>query len=360
MLKRSFMKNIKVSIIVPIFNAENFLSRCLNSLINQSLRDLEIILINDGSLDQSLAICKEFQQKDQRIRIINNTNNGVSFSRNIGIEKALGEYIGFVDADDYIKSDFYETLYRHASKNSIDITTSITILGRDNKNIIKSPVFKTNTIYNQEFNQTNIIENLLTFEDLFPIWNKLYDKNFIVSNTINFPINETSEEDAIFNIKAFNVARRTLFIDYAGYYYCEVAESASRNFIKKDLYRQAVHKFNLEYKKELNLSLSSKEINRLKSVKLINRAVYLVFICSTIDVSFKEKNNYIKMIVKDPLLLELLKKYSKDEKIRTGKFDKLIHWIMKKQSMTILNLVIFVISKVYTPSLSEFIRKINK
>ena len=95
----------KISIIVPIYNTEKYLGNCLNSIINQTYKNLEIILINDGSTDNSLSICNNYKNKDNRIKIVNKTHTGVSDTRNIGIKNATGEYIGFVDSDDYIEQD---------------------------------------------------------------------------------------------------------------------------------------------------------------------------------------------------------------------------------------------------------------
>lgn len=111
----------KISIIVPVYNTEKFLEKCLNSLINQTLKDIEIICINDGSTDNSLQILKKFANKDKRIQIINQTNSGPSIARNIGIKKAKGEYIGFVDSDDWVDSNFFEQLYVNVKKNNADI-----------------------------------------------------------------------------------------------------------------------------------------------------------------------------------------------------------------------------------------------
>lgn len=111
----------KISIIVPVYNTEKFLEKCLNSLINQTLKDIEIICINDGSTDNSLQILKKFANKDKRIQIINQTNSGPSIARNIGIKKAKGEYIGFVDSDDWVDSNFFEQLYVKVKKNNADI-----------------------------------------------------------------------------------------------------------------------------------------------------------------------------------------------------------------------------------------------
>lgn len=111
----------KISIIVHVYNTEKFLEKCLNSLINQTLKDIEIICINDGSTDNSLQILEKFANKDKRIQIINQTNSGPSLARNIGIRKAKGEYIGFVDSDDWIDLNFFEKLYTSAKKFNADI-----------------------------------------------------------------------------------------------------------------------------------------------------------------------------------------------------------------------------------------------
>ena len=101
----------KISIIVPVYNTEKYLSKCLNSLIKQTYKDIEIIVVNDGSKDKSLEIAKKFAKQDNRIKVFNKENGGLSSARNFGIEKASGEYIGFVDSDDYIKENMFEILY---------------------------------------------------------------------------------------------------------------------------------------------------------------------------------------------------------------------------------------------------------
>ena len=100
----------KISVIIPVYNSEKFLKKCLDSIINQTLNDIEIICIDDGSTDKSLRILNNFADKDNRITIINQKNSGPSAARNKGIENAKGEYIGFVDSDDWIDLDFYEKL----------------------------------------------------------------------------------------------------------------------------------------------------------------------------------------------------------------------------------------------------------
>ena len=113
-----------ISVIVPIYNVEPYLSQCLDSIISQTLADIEIICVNDGSTDNSLQILQKYAAQDNRIKIINQPNQGLSAARNSGIDVATGEFIGFVDSDDYIAPDFYETLYTVAKKYKANIAAS--------------------------------------------------------------------------------------------------------------------------------------------------------------------------------------------------------------------------------------------
>ena len=100
-----------ISIIVPVYNVEEYLQRCIDSILNQRFKDFELILINDGSTDNSLKICKEYSLSDSRVKVINKENGGLSSARNAGINIAKGKYIGFVDSDDWINEEMYQTLY---------------------------------------------------------------------------------------------------------------------------------------------------------------------------------------------------------------------------------------------------------
>ncbi len=130
----------KVSVIVPVYNVEKYLERCIESLINQTFDDIEIIALNNGSTDKSLDILNYYAHKDKRIRVINNKNIGVSKSRNIGIEEAIGEYISFVDSDDWIDSNMIYILYDTISDNNCDLVMCTYI--RELSNHSKDKVFK--------------------------------------------------------------------------------------------------------------------------------------------------------------------------------------------------------------------------
>jgi len=182
---------IKVSIIVPVFNSEKYLEKCINSLVNQTLKDVEIIIINDGSTDKSLEIIKKFQKRHSNIVCINNKNHGIGYSRNCGIEKSKGKYISFIDSDDYIDINMMKNLYDFCEQNKLDIAVC--------------DYYKINDITNEkgvveidDFEITTLNENKqLIYKINHSPWNKLYKKDIFIKNNIYFPINLKYEDMAV-------------------------------------------------------------------------------------------------------------------------------------------------------------------
>ena len=189
-----------VSVIVPIYNVEKYLSKCIESIINQTLSNIEIILINDGSTDSSGVIADNYAKNDSRIKVIHKKNGGQGSARNIGIELASGEYIGFVDSDDWIDLDMYEKLY-NAAMNS---RASIAICNRkvlDENNNIKTVVnIKKKIIENVKNNIADYIIEYLLYKHTVVIYNKIYRSEIIKENKISFKeVKEVGSEDALFN-----------------------------------------------------------------------------------------------------------------------------------------------------------------
>lgn len=111
-----------ITLVIPIYNIENYLGRCLDSVINQTYKDLEIILVNDGSTDNSLEICESYAKEDSRIKIINKNNGGLSSARNVGLDACKGDYVTFIDSDDWVSLDYIEILYKNIIDNNADIS----------------------------------------------------------------------------------------------------------------------------------------------------------------------------------------------------------------------------------------------
>ena len=158
-----------VSVIVPVYNTSKYLRKCLDSLVNQTYKNIEIIIINDGSTDNSDEIIKEYEQKYNFIKYFKNENQGISKTRNFGIEKANGEYILFVDSDDYVDETLIEKAYNYANENNLDMVVWDYYQNYDDKKLEEYRL--------PEFNITNILETPTLLNDLnYAPWNKLYKK----------------------------------------------------------------------------------------------------------------------------------------------------------------------------------------
>lgn len=354
------MTAIKVSVVIPVYNAKDYIDDCIKSLLNQTLHDCEFIFVNDGSKDESQEIIKTYIKEDQRIVLINQVNQGISQARNAGINMAQGEYIGFLDNDDFLKSNFLECLYNRAIKNDLDIVVSKTVLGRDGKFIIKDNGFQTDLIFDETYIQKNILPNLLKVEDLFAVWNKIYKRSFVNANQIRFPENRVIEEDNMFNIQAFNKARKVLFIDYAGYFYREVATSKSRLTIENDYFSKALEKYYFDYKKEYNLSIPTIELETLKAIRFIHRVTYLVYKCSVSKIPFNTKWSYIKQMIFHEKVYELARKHYKEITADKGLYERTVLKIIINKSKLSLLFLILIIKVGYHPRISETLRTINK
>ena len=194
--------NPLISIIVPTYNVEKYIRTCIESILAQTYRNIEVIIVNDGSTDQSLAVISDLICSHHNIKVINQKNQGLSVARNTGIDAATGKYIAFVDADDKIKPDFVSSLYQIADKTGADIVRGSF---RDfNGNIPKGwvPDFNVPTNYG-----TIVLDQFLSSNIAFVVWSSIYRLDFINSNHIRFTPGILFEEDADFTIRAYMLAK---------------------------------------------------------------------------------------------------------------------------------------------------------
>ena len=177
----------KVSIIIPIYNVEKYLRECLESVINQTLKDVEIICVDDGSPDNCPQICDEYASKDNRIKVIHKENGGYGSAMNVGLDNATGEYIGIVEPDDYIESNMYEDLYKIAQKFDSDIVKSAywEIFEDEENNKIRAYSYWAHEIKMPE--KSFKIQDCPNFFYHHPsIWSCIYKRNFINAHNIKF------------------------------------------------------------------------------------------------------------------------------------------------------------------------------
>lgn len=205
------MKEALISVIVPVYNVEKYLDECVESIVNQTYKNLEIILVDDGSTDNSGKICDELAKKDNRIHVIHKENGGLSDARNVGIDVSTGDYIQFIDSDDYIEHDMIEFLVSNIIKYNADIS------------ICSNYIFDEEECINQStgevclYNRLEILQEVLLDEKIrCYAWNKLFRKELF--KEIRFPKGKILE-DILTIPKLFEKANTVIFNDVAKYYY---------------------------------------------------------------------------------------------------------------------------------------------
>ena len=209
----------KVSVIVPVYNVEQYLGRCLNSLINQTLKDIEIIIVNDGSTDNSQVIIDNYKNKySEIIKVYNIKNVGAAKARNYALKYVTGEYIGFVDSDDYISEEMYEKLYNEAKIKEADIVCCNYYRVIDEQKFNKK-TFGNEKILKEELFDKNIYEANLLFDEVPYLWNKIFKTEIIKNNNIEFSEDLRIYEDLLFTYQAFQKANKVSGIDDAMYFY---------------------------------------------------------------------------------------------------------------------------------------------
>ena len=226
---------VKVSIVVPVYNVERYLRQCLDSIVSQTLKEIEIICVDDGSTDSSGKILDEYAANDDRIRVIHKANKGYGHSMNIGFDAANGEYIGIVESDDYAESDMFETLYQVAHENQLDVVKSgfyFYYSIPEEKNEKCEIVSK--ILANKTFCPTNYFESKMEMVELFSIkpsiWSAIYRKEFIRKNQIRFlETPGASYQDSSFNFKVWSLAERAQLLQDAFLHYRQDGEGSSIN-----------------------------------------------------------------------------------------------------------------------------------
>ena len=221
----------KVSVIVPVYNSEKYIEECLNSIINQTLKDLEIIIVDDGSSDSSPQICDEYASKDSRIKVIHKENAGLGVSYNTGINAATGEYIGFIESDDFAQENMYEDLYNLAEKYNPDIIKSAWFMYYTaNGNATKD-------FQMCDFNTWQVINIthypwLLTKQ--FSVWSAIYKTDFLKNKNISFlETPGASYQDVAFTYKAFCQSNSMVITPNAYIHYRQDNENSSINSKEK-------------------------------------------------------------------------------------------------------------------------------
>jgi len=210
------MNNIKVSVIIPIYNVEKYLDRCLSSVTNQTLEEIEIICVNDGSTDSCMDIISRHSDKVNNIKVISKENTGYGDSVNIGIENAMGEYVCILESDDYAKINMCKEMYEKAKSNNLDILRANYYANDEKMGAMYQSICD---VIGYE-NVFCPIDNLNIFLLTPYVWSYIYNRKFIMDNNIRFTRTKgASYQDVAFNFKCLSLAKRMMVLDRAYVYY---------------------------------------------------------------------------------------------------------------------------------------------
>lgn len=253
------MTKPKVSVIVPVYNTEKYLQRCLDSIVKQTLQEIEIILVDDGSKAACALLCDRWAQTDDRIRVIHKENGGLGFARNSGMEAATGEYIGFVDSDDYIDPAMYETLYTAATKNNADLAVSgICFVGGNtfsqSEDVQPKSYFDQETVFAKEDIQTLLLGVIGALphepDDSrygVSVCKNIFRNGLVKQNNLAFQSErKILSEDTLFMVDFIKRSARAVGVPGAWYCYCRNGDSLSKAYNSQRFERSIVFLDELE------------------------------------------------------------------------------------------------------------------
>lgn len=295
-----------ISIIIPIYKTEKYLEKCLTSVVNQTYKNLEILLIDDDSPDDSLKICKQWAKKDKRIKVYHKCNEGVSETRNYGIKEAKGKYICFIDSDDYIECTMIEKLYRKIKDDDADICSCNFYIVRDNTKVLNKRKF-----------EKDILSDI--FKGNGFVCNKIYKKSIIQKTKFDKHIN--IYEDLLFNISiVYNNPVKYSYINEPLYYYEQRNDSAMNSTdFKRNIYSfEALEKI-------------------ISLLKTMNNNYYINYECNYIG-NILKLNKERKQLEQLKKYINIAKNYSKyDLNWKNLNFKNKIKLILFKLNFTIRN-----------------------
>jgi glycosyltransferase involved in cell wall biosynthesis len=329
----------KVSVILPCYNVAPYICACLDSLVNQTLRDIEIICVDDKSTDNTLEIIQERATQDKRIKVIAQpANSGVSVARNTGIDAATGEYIGFVDPDDYVDLDFYEKLYEAATRENADIAkANLTVVNVDG-------------IHTAGRLNRYVKQNKLNFQ--YEFTSAIYKRDFLNRHNLRFLPGVSIGEDVNWQIKAVYLANKIPVLDNTSYMYIRRSDSAYSTYLTRGKIEKVC-----EASKDLLVWTNNHPNMNHADYMNIMRSVYAMLTnnlkkCTTYqDKEFIGQciiNTYNGTRYKPDALQQNFKRYSR-KAVATGNLDKMLLTLEYKKKRYKLFGCIPVIKELYAP-----------
>gem|GEM_PF-5573609 len=339
------MNKYKLSVVVPVYNTGRYLERCLSSLTSQTLENIEIVVVNDGSTDNSPGIIKNFSRNHENIKAITTQNSGISTARKVGIENAASEYICFVDSDDFVAEDFCMQLYKAVSINDADcgecgyysfsdLRMKTNYLFRDNL-----------TLCREEFRDLIIKDNIIAGKQPSFMWNKIYRKEIIVSYVLDY--GECALEDYLFNMQYYAGVTKYVYINRPLYYYRGTLNSITKTFNPR-LFDILLHvqEYKEGYMEALGLNDGEcRQAGYSWFMGYVERIVYRVYVYQN-ALSRKQKKELVVRMLTNPKVIgiaentKLIPGCEEGQfilQVKNKRFDKIIfkQIIYKKQAQII-------------------------
>lgn len=328
------MKNeIKVSVIIPIYNVEKYLEKCIQSVQEQTLKEIEIILIDDGSTDSSLRICHKYARKDNRIKVYSNKNIGQGLERNFGIKKAIGKYIAFLDADDQYKKNMLEKLYYKAIENDADMVSG-GYADIYNEKIIQEH-FLRNEILDSDEKIKRAMLDLISYEEkegyfgCIAVWDSIFRRELIVNNDIYFlSEREIYSEDLLFKLMVMFFSKKIILCNDIVYLY-RVNEESFTNKINVEILDRITNLYD-------NINIRFGEVLNKYNLKRrnVNRAFFtLRFNIKKVSKS-REAKNFYKTITNNQKLMNIIVMYQP-----TNLKNRIIYYLIRWKMFEVLKIL---------------------
>lgn len=286
-----------ISVIVPVYNAERYLTETVECILNQTYKNFELLLIDDGSSDSSPSLCDSFASKDSRVRVFHNENMGPAGARNFGLKQAEGDFIAFVDSDDLIDRDYLEQLIKTFNNQEVDLS----LCGFDrfyNDDLANQKLYLLGTEDTQLLESSKDVALLFTVPKTslsgVSIWAKLYRRSIIEEHNIEFPMEITYEEDCCFNLIYYRHIRKAVTIKKNLYHYRQVANSLSKAY-KESTYRDLVNGYNerVKFFHELGMQEYIKKLDDILLIVTFNNMKKI----ATSPMSFFERRKAYKAVL---------------------------------------------------------------
>ncbi len=303
----------EVSVIVPVYNVEKYLSRCVDSILAQTFSNFELILVDDGSPDRSGEICDEYAAKDSRIRVIHQENAGASAARNRGVKAATGEFVAFVDSDDYIEKEYLETYW----ENRTDLTLSGFSVYNEGGKFLYAPKYE---YYDCE--KKAQIDYVYLCDKLFSPVCRLFRRDVIIKNKICFPLGVTWGEDAVFGAEYFKYVNHVRVLPYQGYHYIKYnSENSLSSKVREDIvdtissarerYLSCLEEISGEQKAQIRAIMEEDIIN--------NCAYFVVKLFQSKNMSLVEKERIFRRFSSNTYVqrtIQCRERYYRDENVK--------------------------------------------